>query len=108
MNNYIEHSWQDFLTFISERQVLNIFLGLVIANQLIVIVNTLTTGIINPILNRIFFGRHETFQQTKLNIFGIEIEIGKLITNLLNFFIILLILFFIWKSFKKMEHKKNQ
>jgi large-conductance mechanosensitive channel len=103
---FIIMNTNEFIDFINERQVISIGLGLIIASQLAILTQTITTSLINPIVNKILGDNTKQLSELTINIFGIEIFVGKIISQFINLLLILILLFYIWKILKKYEKNK--
>ena len=86
----------DFINFLLDRNIIQTCIGILISGQVIIFAQTLSESIINPILKRLSFTKDD-FKNMKYNRFGINFEIGKIFSNLITFFIIASIIFYIWK-----------
>jgi large conductance mechanosensitive channel len=110
-NNYITNSFKnklqnqtiEFLTFLVNERILTLGIGLVVGTQIYSLINIFTTNILSPILNKIFKTRQEKLSDFKISILGIKFEIGKIVASLLNFLIVVYILFLLFKLEKKIE-----
>lgn len=85
----------DFIKFIFNKNIIQLAIGIIISTQVGKLTESFTVSIINPILQKISFTKNE-FKDLKYNRLGIKFKIGDIITNLISFFIILTIVFYIW------------
>ena len=85
----------DFINFLLDKRIIHMAIGILISSQVVTLTITITDSIINPILQKLSFTKNE-FNHIKYNRFGIEFKIGQLITNLITFFMVLTIVFYIW------------
>lgn len=103
--------FNEFKTFISRGNVMDMAVGIIIGGAFTSIVNSLVNDIINPLLG-IFGGMN--FDQLSVKLFGeATLYYGKFITAVVNFVIMALIVFSIVKAmniatekFSKKEEKK--
>jgi large-conductance mechanosensitive channel len=100
LNNLNTDTTNDFSSFISQNGILN----LAIATTIGLYINKFTTGIMDvvgaPIVNTLLNGKvmDKTFSYT---IYGMKLEIGKLIELILNLLITLIIIYLIFKLLPK-------
>jgi len=94
--NFFKTYTTDFITFLLDRNIIQTCIGILISGQVIIIAQTISESIINPILKNLSFTKDE-FKNMKYNRFGINFEIGKVISNLITFLIVASIIFYIWK-----------
>lgn len=85
----------DFISFLLDKRIIQLAVGILISTQVVKLTTTITDSIINPILKKISFAQDE-FDKVKYNRFGIEFKIGKIITDLITFFMVASIVFYIW------------
>jgi large-conductance mechanosensitive channel len=85
----------DFINFLLDKRIIHMAIGILISSQVVTLTTTITDSIINPILQKLSFTKDE-FNYIKYNRFGIEFKIGQVITNLITFFMVLTIVFYIW------------
>ena len=93
----------EFKTFISRGNVMDMAVGIIIGGAFTSIVNSLVDDIINPILG-IFGGMN--FDQLSVKLFGeATLHYGKFITAVVNFLIMALIVFCIVKAMNTASEK---
>ncbi|MDO5382376.1 MAG: large conductance mechanosensitive channel protein MscL [Eubacteriales bacterium] len=99
----------EFKTFISKGNVMDMAVGLIIGSAFTSIVSSFVSDIINPFLG-LFGGVN--FDQLSVKLIGdTTLYYGKFITNVINFLIVALVLFCIIKTFNKAAekiHKKEE
>jgi large-conductance mechanosensitive channel len=93
--NFFKVYTTDFINFLLDRNIIQTCIGILISGQVIIFAQTISESIINPILKRLSFTKNN-FKNIKYNRFGINFEIGNIISNLITFLIISSIIFFIW------------
>lgn len=84
-----------FLKFILDFNIISIGFGFIVSQNFQIVFNDLMKGIISPIITKIIGSEKKNLEEVKLVIFGMEIYIWKFIFSLLNFYLILLILFYL-------------
>ena len=108
IQNTVRSHTENFIHFLVDKKVMTIGIGLILASQLSVFVNNITTSLVNPIIHR-FIQKDQTekLDQMKFEWYGIQFEIGKLISGIINFIFILLALYFIYRIEVKLTEKVN-
>jgi len=86
-----------FLKFLVDRGIFQTAVAVLISNQLSVLTNALTIFIISPITKKISGGASKSLSEWTITIFTIEFKIGLLIQTLINFLLILFVIYHIWK-----------
>ncbi|MCM1173670.1 MAG: large conductance mechanosensitive channel protein MscL [Blautia sp.] len=104
----IKKFFEEFKTFISKGNVMDMAVGIIIGGAFTSIVSSLVDDVINPILG-LFGGAN--FDQLAWNITGdVTLYYGKFITAVVNFLIMALIVFLIVKTMNTVishTHKKE-
>lgn len=94
----LENQTNDFINFLVDKKVIAIGIGLLLASQLSIFVNTFVNTVVNPIIRKILKNdQGQKLEQLKITYFEVEFELGKLITSLINFMIILFVIYLIYK-----------
>jgi large-conductance mechanosensitive channel len=93
---FLKEYTTDFIKFLLYNNIIQTCIGILLSSQVLILANTITDNIINPILKKLSFTNKE-FEDIKYNRFGIKFQIGKVISNLITFIIIASIIFYIWK-----------
>ena len=93
--SFIKNYTSDFIKFLLDKNIIQTCIGILLSGQIIILTNTITNNIINPILNRVSF-TDKQFEDIKYERFGIQFEAGKIFKNLLTFFMVGSIIFYIW------------
>lgn len=91
---------KEFKDFINQGDVMDMAVGIIIGGALTAIVTSLTSDIINPLINFITGGNGEI---GGLVVPGTEIDFGAFISACINFLIIALIVFCLVKGVNKMR-----
>lgn len=95
--------FNEFKTFISRGNVMDMAVGIIIGGAFTSIVSSLVDDIINPLLG-IFGGMN--FDQLSVNITGdVTLNYGNFITSVVNFLIMALIVFLIIKTMNTLAQK---
>ncbi len=88
--------WKEFKEFISQGNVLDLAVGVIIGGAFTAIVNSLVNDVIGPILGIILGGLD--FSSLSLTVGNAQIMYGNFIQAVINFFIISVIIFLIVKA----------
>ena len=100
---------QEFKTFISRGNVVDLAVGVVVGGAFSKIVTSLVDNIIMPIVGIIIGGID--FTDLSLTIFGVQIQFGLFLQNVVDFLIIAFCIFMVIKlinKFTKKEEKKEE
>ena len=95
--------WAEFKDFMNQGDFVTIAVGLIIALQTVAVVKAIIDGIINPILSAIV-GKN-SFDQFGFDIGDARISIGLVISALINFVVILAIVFLLLKGWNAMKRR---
>ena len=93
--NFLKIYSRDFIRFLLNKNIIYMAIGILISNQVVILTKTITDSIIGPILKKISFAQNE-LNNMKYNRLGIEFKMGQIISNLITFFMVLTIVFYIW------------
>lgn len=97
---------KEFKTFISRGNVIDLAVGVVVGNAFTKIVNSLVDNIIMPLVGILIGG--VDFTKLSLTIFGVNIQFGVFIQNVVDFLIIAFCIFMVIKLINKLTHKKEE
>lgn len=98
--------FNEFKTFISKGNVMDLAVGVIIGAAFQEVVTALTNNILSPIIG-LFAGQN--FDLLKLEAFGVTIAYGAFLTSLVNFIIMAFVIFLIVKLMNKLiSAGKNQ
>lgn len=97
---------QEFKTFISRGNVIDLAVGVVVGNAFKDIVNSLVDNIIMPLVGIIIGGID--FSTLIFSILGVEIKFGLLLQSIVDFLIIAFCIFMAIKVINKLSHKKEE
>jgi large-conductance mechanosensitive channel len=81
-------------------------IGLIIATQVNKITTIIMELLFNPIINRLSFGQTKILKDLELDLFGMNFKIGIILENIINLFIVLIIIYYIWKLTKNTGKEK--
>jgi large-conductance mechanosensitive channel len=95
--NLISRSLEGLFKFIISRNVLTTAIGIMMATQISSLTTVLSEAIITPILNTILGNKVKDLEKYELTIFSIKFKIGLLISKLISFFLIVFVIYNIWK-----------
>ena len=97
---------QEFKTFISRGNVVDLAVGVVVGGAFSKIVTSLVDNIIMPIVGIILGGID--FTDLSLTIFGVQIQFGLFLQNVVDFLIIAFCIFMVVKFINKVTHKEEK
>lgn len=95
--NLISRSLEGLFKFIVSRNVLTTAIGIMMATQISTLTTVLSEAIITPILNTILGNKVKDLEKYEFTIFSIKFKIGLLISKLISFFLIVFVIYNIWK-----------
>ena len=90
--NFVQSQTTSFFEFMTTQKVIQIGIGLLIASQLGDFTKSINENLIVPIVNTIMNDpKSKKLSEHKITILGVEIKTGKLLINLINFLLMILI-----------------
>ena len=95
--NLISRSLEGLFKFIVSRNVLTTAIGIMMATQISALTTVVSEAIITPILNGILGTKVKDLEKYEITIFSIKFKIGLLISKLISFFLIVFVIYNIWK-----------
>ena len=95
--------WAEFKDFMNQGDFVTIAVGLIIALQTVAVVKAIIDGIISPILSAIV-GKN-SFDQFGFDIGDARISLGLVLAALINFVVILAIVFLLLKAWNAMKRR---
>jgi large conductance mechanosensitive channel len=98
--------WAEFKDFMNQGDFVTIAVGLIIALQTVAVVKAIIDGIISPILSAIV-GKN-SLDQFGFDIGNARISIGLVLAALINFVVILAIVFLLLKAWNAMKRRTPQ
>ena len=97
---------QEFKTFISRGNVVDLAVGVVVGNAFKDIVNSLVDNIIMPIVGILIGGIN--FTTLSLRVWGVDVKFGLLLQSIVDFFIIAFCIFMAVKVVNRLTKKKEE
>ena len=94
--NVLINNIKEFITFLFQKNIMQVCIGLIIASQFGVVVDAFTKDIIKPILD-VVFSYNRNIGSVSYSLFGIKFKIGEFIITLINLIIALFCIFIISK-----------
>jgi large conductance mechanosensitive channel len=109
MEKIIKTSMQDFLDFVRNHGVIGLALGIIIGGAVTKLVSSTVSDLINPIIG-IFLGKIGDLSNLVIPVFSAKILIGNFISALIDFFIIVAVVYFGIKKLglEKLDKKKEE
>lgn len=98
--------FEEFKKFISRGNVIDLAVGVIIGGAFTGIVNSLVKDIIMPIIGILTGGID--FAALSFSILNVPINIGSIITAIINFLLIALVLFIMIKTIEKVYNKNEE
>ena len=95
--NLISKTLEGLFKFIVSRNVLTTAIGIMMATQISALTTVVSEAIITPILNAILGTKVKDLEKYEITIFSIKFKIGLLISKLISFFLIVFVIYNIWK-----------
>jgi large-conductance mechanosensitive channel len=95
--NLISRSLEGLFKFIVSRNVLTTAIGIMMATQISALTTVVSEAIITPILNGILGTKVIDLEKYEITIFSIKLKVGLLISKLISFFLIVFVIYNIWK-----------
>jgi len=93
----ISSEYSKFYKFLIDYHIVSIGMAFVIGNQVNTLFGNLMEDIISPIIAKLIGSSEKRVEDIKVNLFGTKILLGKFIFNLIHFYIVLLILYYLSK-----------
>lgn len=95
--NFLKKYLAGFVKFLFDRNIVQTGIGIIIASQISKLTGLFIDTLINPIITRITAGNVKTMEEWSINIFDIKIKIGLIISSLVNFVLLVFIIYQIWQ-----------
>jgi large-conductance mechanosensitive channel len=86
-----------FIKFLFDKNIIQTSIGIIIASQIGKLTNLFVDTILNPIINKLTSGAFKKNEDWVVTFFDIELKIGLIISNLINFILVIFIIYNIWK-----------
>ncbi len=104
-NNYatqaVGSELSQFYKFMVDNNVIQIGVAFIISNQVTSVFGSLMKDIISPIVARLIGSDEKKLENHKLIILGMHFDIGSFILSLFNFWLILVIVFYLVRALPK-------
>ena len=94
-----DSAFKNFITFIKKKDILQLCIAFIISININNLSTILIENFIAPIINRLFgpeTGTDKPFKDRKMVIFGINFGIGKIISGILEFILVLYVIYIIY------------
>jgi len=94
-----DSAFKNFITFIKKKDILQLGIAFIISININNLSTTLIDNFIAPIINRLFgpeTGNDKPFKDRKMVILGINFGIGKIVSGLLEFILVLYVVYIIY------------
>ena len=104
LSKVITNELSDFLSFISKANVIQVGVGLLIANQISILFNSIIQDLFAPIISKLI---GNNLQKYNLNIAGMQLGIGNLILTVINFIMTLLFIYYMVKYLPKSAYEST-
>ena len=97
--------FKEFKEFVLRGNVMDLAVGVIIGGAFQTIITSLVNDVLMPIISMLT-GK-VNFEELKFTMGSAEVSYGKLISAILNFFIIAIVIFLLVKSLNKLEAKNK-
>lgn len=94
---FLKNNLVGFLKFLLDKNIIQTGIGIIIATQISKLTNVIVDAFINPIVKRLSIGTIDDINEWELEIFDIKIKIGLILSTIINFLLITLVVYYIWK-----------
>jgi large-conductance mechanosensitive channel len=98
--------FKDFINFLNKRNIINTGVGIVVGTQVRTITDVIVRNLINPIVNK-SLPKNIELEKVEVNFLGIKFKIGEIINKLLEFFLIMFLIYQIYRIHKEIEASKS-
>jgi large-conductance mechanosensitive channel len=95
--DFLRNNLVGFLKFLFDKNIIQTGIGIIIATQVSKLTDVFVQSLFNPIINRITVGTVNNINDWQITLFDIKIKIGLIISSIINFLLIALIVYYIWK-----------
>jgi len=89
----IKNQFSDFVDFIRKQGIVGFAVAFILGGAISALVASIVTNLVNPILG-VILGKAKDLADTYINFFGAKIMYGKFINDVINFFVIALVVYF--------------
>lgn len=94
---YVKSEFADFLTFLTERNIMGAGIGLIIALQVNSLFLDFVDDIIKPVASKVV---SEDININYVTILGVKLKVGHLIISIINFIITMIFIFYLYRLSK--------
>ena len=98
--------FKDFISFLNKRNIINTGIGIVVGTQVRTITDVIVRNLINPIVNK-SLPKNIELEKVEVELIGIKFKIGEIINKLLEFFIIMFLIYQVYRIHKEIEASKT-
>jgi large-conductance mechanosensitive channel len=98
--------FKEFFDFLNKRNIINTGIGIVVGTQVRTITDIIVRNLINPIVNK-SLPKNIELEKIDVNLLGIKFKIGEIINKLLEFFLIMFLIYQIYRIHKEIEASKT-
>lgn len=95
--DFLKNNLVEFFNFLFNRNIIQTGVGIILASQISRITNVIVESLINPIVKRLSMGIVNDLTKWEVNLFDIKIKIGLILSTILNFILISIVVYYIWK-----------
>lgn len=95
--NFLKNNLVGFLKFLFDRNIIQTGVGIIIATQISKLTNVVVDAFINPIVRRLSVGTIDDINNWEISMFDIKIKIGLILSTIINFLLIAIVVYYIWK-----------
>lgn len=95
--NFVKNNLSGFLKFLFDKNIIQTSVGIIIASQIGKITNIIVESLINPIVKRLSVGTIDNIDNWEFTLFDINIKIGLILYTIINFLLIAIVVYHIWK-----------
>ncbi len=92
--------------FLTDTNVVGIVIGLMISSQAVQLVNEFVQSFVSPLISFMFNKASLDVTEIKLDIAGVQFKLASFLSALIRFFIVVLIVYLIYRTNSKLIVKK--
>lgn len=108
IGNGVKSQFADFIDFIRKQGIVGFAVAFILGGAISALVASIVNNLVNPVLG-VALGSAKDLADNYLNFFGGKVMYGKFINDLINFFVIALVVYFGVKKFhlEKLDKPKE-
>jgi len=95
--NFLRLNLVGFLNFLFNKNIIQTSIGIIVASQIGRLTNLFVDTILNPVVDRITGGSIKKHEDLTITLLDVKIKIGLIISTIINFLLIIFIVYNIWK-----------